>query len=293
MDVIFNIFGILNDLTVSVLGPWLPYPLLQVVLTIGAIIILFAFLIPTVMILVYMERKVIGRIQDRYGPNRVGPFGIFQSVADVAKLFIKEDITPAAADKLVFQLAPAVVLIPAVAIYVVFSFAPGVVIADLTIGLLFVIAISSLATVGVFMAGWGSNNKYALLGGMRAVAQMVSYEVPLGLAVLGVVMISGTLSLNGIVAAQNSIWFVVVQPVAFVIYFIAAIAEVKRSPFDIAEAESEIVAGFHIEYSGMRFALFFLAEFLEAFAISALAVMLFLGGWQGLPILDQIIPPYI
>ncbi len=226
-------------------------------------------------------------MQARLGPNRAGPFGLLQPVADAIKVLIKEDLVPANADKIVHWLAPVVAFAPALMIFAVVPFQDGALLADLNIGILYVVAISSVSTLGIFMAGWGSSNKYSLLGAMRSVAAVVSYEIPLVLAILGVVLIAGSLSLNQIVIAQD-IPFILFQPLGFLLFFIAGCAEINRSPFDLMEADSELVAGFHTEYSGMKFALFYLVEYAEALAISAIIATLFLGGWRG-----PLLPPWL
>jgi len=238
-----------------------------------------------VMANIYIERRGMGRMQARVGPNRTGPFGILQPVADAVKVLTKEYITPANADKLVYWLAPIVAFVPAMLIFAVVPFTDGGLLADLNIGILYVVAISSVSTLGVFMAGWGSSNKYSLLGAMRVVAAVVSYEIPMVLAIAGVVLIAGSLSLNQIVLEQD-IPFILLQPLGFLLLFIGGCAEINRAPFDLMEADSELVAGFHIEYSGMKFAMFYLVEYAEAFAISAIITTLFLGGWRG-PVLPQ------
>ncbi|MFN0071482.1 MAG: NADH-quinone oxidoreductase subunit NuoH [Chloroflexota bacterium] len=256
------------------------------------IAILFAIIPVVVMALVYFERKVIARMQDRYGPNRVGPFGILQPVADALKLLTKEDIVPAGADKLLFALSPIIVLSASLMVWAVVPFAPGLAVADLNVAVLFVIAMSGLPSIGFVMAGWASDNKYSLLGGMRAAAQFVSYEIPGILAVLVPVLLAGSMSLQDIVRAQSAgnwyLFYFPIGPLAFLIFLIAGTAESNRTPFDLVEAESEIIAGFHTEYSGMRFALFFLAEYANVFVISALGSVFFLGGWDG-----PILPPYV
>jgi NADH-quinone oxidoreductase subunit H len=267
------------------LGAVLPLWLVQIVLALVGIGVTVTFVALVVMSQVWAERKGIARIQDRVGPNRVGPFGLLQSVADVVKLLGKEDLVPGQADRLVFVLAPLVVLVPSLMIYAVLPFNSDAVITQLDVGILYVLALATFPTLGIVMAGWASYNKYSLLGGMRAAAQLISYEVPEVLSVLPAVLLAGTLSLWGIAAAQQDAWFIlapVVGPLAFLAFFISGIAEINRSPFDLPEAESEIIAGFHMEYSGMRFALFFLAEYANAFTVAALATTLFLGGWQGL-----------
>ena len=245
-----------------------------------AFIVLSTFILLVVMAFIYIERRGIGRFQIRRGPNRAGPFGILQPVADAVKVLTKEDIIPAASDRWVHWLAPVLAFVPAMAIFAVIPFEGKAIFADLNIGILYIIAISSLGVIGVFMAGWGSNNKFSLISAMRAVAQMVSYEIPLMLSIAGVLIIAGSLSMTSIVEAQN-VPFFLLQPLGFLIFFIAATAELQRSPFDLLEAESEIVAGYHIEYSGMKFALFYLGEYTHTFAISAIVATLFLGGWHG------------
>lgn len=241
------------------------------------------FILLTVLFLVWLERKVSGDIQSRVGPVRVGPFGLVQTIADAFKLLIKEDIIPARADRWLFVLAPFFVFVPALIVYAVLPFGSGLVAADLNIAILFIVAAGSVPVIGLMMAGWGSNNKWSLLGALRSAAQMISYEVPLVLAVMAVVLWAGTLSTVGIVEAQARLWYIAHPPLtlAFLIYLIAAVAEVNRTPFDIPEAESELVAGFHTEYSGMRFAFFFLAEYAHLFFIAGLGATLFLGGWTG------------
>ena len=251
------------------------------------VVIILAFVMAMIMGFIWFERRGLGRFQVRLGPNRAGPFGLLQPVADAIKVLIKEDIIPAKGDKLVHWLAPVVAFVPALMIFAVVPFHDGALLADLNIGILYVVAVSSVGVVGIFMAGWGSNNKYSLIGAMRAVAQMVSYEIPLALSIIGVVLIAGSLSMNSIVEAQN-IPFILLQPLGFIIYFLAACAEINRTPFDLLEAESEIVAGFHIEYSGMKFAMFYLVEYCEVLAISAIITTLFLGGWRG-----PLLPPFL
>jgi NADH-quinone oxidoreductase subunit H len=250
-------------------------------------VVIIAFILVMVLGAIYIERRAMGRMQSRLGPNRTGPFGIFQPVADALKVLLKENIVPIAADKLVHWLAPVVAFVPVLLILAVVPFQNGALLADLNIGILYVVAISSISTVGVFMAGWGSSNKYSLLGAMRNVAAVVSYEIPLVLAVIGVVLVAGSLSMNQIVVAQD-IPFILLQPLGFLIFFAAACAEINRSPFDLVEADSEIVAGFHTEYSGMKFAMFYLVEYAEAMAMSAIITTLFLGGWRG-----PLLPPWL
>jgi len=250
-------------------------------------VIVLAFVFLMAMGIIYIERRGSGRIQARVGPNRTGPFGLLQPVADAIKALCKETITPASGDKWVYWLAPLVTFVPTLMIFAVIPFQDGALLADLNIGILYIVAISSVSVVGVFMAGWGSSNKYSLIGAMRSIAQVVSYEIPLGLAIVGVVLVAGSLSMNEIVNAQN-IPFILLQPLGFLIFFLAACAEINRTPFDLLEAESEIVAGYNIEYSGIKFALFYLVEYCEALAISAIITTLFLGGWKG-PVLPPIL----
>lgn len=237
----------------------------------------------TMMYLTLIERKVVARMQNRLGPNRVGKFGLLQPVADGIKMLTKEDIVPYKADKLLHLLAPITIVVPALMVFAVLPFGRGMIAADLNVGILYFLAVSSTTTISIFIAGWGSHNKFALLGAMRAVAQMVSYEVPMVLSLVPALMIAGSLSTGAIVAAQAERWFAFTPWgfVAFIIFYLCGVAEVNRSPFDLAEAESEIVAGFHTEYSGMKFALFYMAEFMNTFTISALAATIFLGGWHG------------
>jgi len=219
--------------------------------------------------------------QDRYGPNRAGPFGLLVVLADTIKLFFKEDWIPPFADKVVFVFAPGVVMLSVLMSFVVMPFAPGIVVADLNIGLLFFLAMSSLGVYSVVLGGWASNNKYALLGAMRGASQMISYEVFMGLALMGVVVLSGSFNLAEIVEEQRKVWFIIPQFIGFLIFLVAGVAETHRLPFDIPEAESELVAGFHSEYSGMKFGMFFIGEYLGVTLISGMLVTLYFGGWLG------------
>jgi NADH-quinone oxidoreductase subunit H len=230
---------------------------------------------------IFIERRLLSVWQDRLGPNRVGPFGILQVVADVVKIFTKEDWVPRFADRGIFVLSPAIIMITTLIVFAVIPLAPGIVVADLNIGLLFFLGFSSLGAYSLVLAGWSSNNKYSLLGAMRGASQMLSYEVFMGLSLMGVVMMTGSFSMVDIVEAQKHTWFILPQFVGFVIFLIAGLAESHRIPFDIPESESELVAGFHSEYSGMKFGMFFVGEYIGITLISALTVTLFLGGWNG------------
>lgn len=238
--------------------------------------------------LIWVERRLLALWQDRYGPNRVGPFGLLQVLADTIKLLWKEDWIPPFADRAVFVIAPAIVMVSALMSFVVIPFTDEIVIADLNIGLLFILAMSSISVYSVVLGGWASNSKYSLLGGLRAAAQMISYEVFLGLSVMGVVLLAGSFNLRDIVLAQQDMWFVVPQFIGFILFLIAGVAETRRLPFDLPEAESELVAGFHAEYSGMKFGVFFVGEYLGVMLVSALIAVLFFGGWLG-PVLPPIV----
>jgi len=251
------------------------------------IVVVLGFVLTMVIVFIYFERRLLGRFQIRLGPNRLGPEGIFQPLATAVKVLLKEDIVPSRADKLVHWLAPVIVFAPILLIFAVVPFGEGAIFADLNVGIIYVVAISSVSAVGIYMAGWGSSNKYALIAALRTVAQMVSYELPVVLSILGVVLMVGSLSMNQIVDSQN-IPFILLQPLGFIIFFLAALAEMNRCPFDLLEADSEIVAGYHTEYSGMKFALFYLGEYGHAVAYSAIIATLFLGGWQG-PLLPPIL----
>jgi len=258
-----------------------PYPLLAILgIVIGALTIAAS--------LIYVERRLLALWQDRYGPNRTGPFGLLQVVADSIKIFMKEDWVPPFVDKPVFILAPAVIFVTVLMSFAVLPVAPGIIVADLNIGLLFFLAMSSLGVYSVVLAGWSSDNKYALLGGMRAAAQMLSYEVFMGLSLMGVVIMAGSFSLPAIVEAQRHMWFVIPQFPGFVLFLIAGFAETRRIPFDLSEAESELVAGYHSEYSGMNFGMFFVGEYMGVTLISGMISVLFFGGWLG-PVLPGLV----
>ena len=259
-------------------------------LLLARVVIVFLALLLSVMLVIWAERKVIADMQTRLGPTRAGPFGILITIADGIKLFFKEGITPTQAERPIYVLAPILSLLPAILAFAVVPFGTGVTlfgrqvpfqIADLNIGILFILAMASLSVYGVVLAGWASGSAYPLLGGIRSSAQMISYEVGLGLGLVAVLMYSGTVRMSGLVAAQDRIWNIVPQFPAFVIYGMAALAESNRPPFDLPEAETELVAGYHTEYSGIKFAMFFLAEYLHTITLSAVAVTLFFGGWRG------------
>jgi NADH-quinone oxidoreductase subunit H len=264
------------------------------ILLLARIVVLFLALVVSVLLAIWAERKIVADMQTRLGPTRAGPFGILITLADGIKLFFKEGITPRQVDRRIYMLAPIVSFIPAILAFAVVPFGTGVTLfgrevpfqlADLNVGILFVLAMGSLAVYGVVLAGWSSGSAYPLLGGVRSSAQMISYEVGMGLGVVAVAMYSGTLQMSELVARQDTIWNIVPQFPAFVLFGTAALAENNRPPFDLAEAESELVAGYHTEYSGIRFAMFFLAEYLHTITLSAVIVTLFLGGWRG-PMFD-------
>ena len=252
----------------------------------GTIVVLFISV--NALFLIWMERKVSARIQLRQGPLHVGFQGALQTLADAIKLLSKELVFPKQADKFCYWLAPILVFAPVVSAFIILPLSERWIIRDLNVGFLFVFSLTNIGFIGIFIAGWSSNNKYALLGSMRAVAQNISYEIPLLLSTMGVVMAAGTLKMTSLVAAQSKGWFIITQPLAFLIFLCASLAEANRAPFDIPEAESELVAGFHTEFSGMRFALFFLGEYTAIFISSAISATIFLGGWHG-PLLPGIV----
>jgi NADH-quinone oxidoreductase subunit H len=248
------------------------------------LVIIFGVLVGALVVAagnIWLERRLLALWQDRYGPNRVGPFGLFQVLADMIKILTKEDWIPPFADRPVFVITPGIIVVTVLSAYAVIPFTSSIEVAGLDIGVLFFLAMSSLGVYSVALAGWSSDNKYALIGGLRAVAQMLGYEVYMGLSVMGVVMIAGSFHLREIVEAQKNLWFCIPQCLGLVIFIIAGIAEARRLPFDLPEAESELVAGFHTEYSGMKFGMFFLGEYLGITLISAMIVTLFFGGWLG------------
>lgn len=268
------------DASVNLLRTILPEWGVTLALQIVGVAIIALFAPVALILLTWLERKVVARVQDRLGPNRVGPYGLLQGVADAIKIITKEDIAPEGADHWVYNLAPMLSLFAALLIYAVIPIAPNLIGTDLNIGVVYLIAVGAVETLAVLMAGWSSNNKYALLGAFRAVAQLLSYEIPMVFALLAVVLVAGSLSTVAIINAQ-SVWFAFTLPIAFVLFLICSIAEVGRTPFDLTEAESELVAGYHVEYSGMKFALFYFAEYVHLFGAGAIATTIFLGGWRG------------
>jgi NADH-quinone oxidoreductase subunit H len=268
----------------------MPTDTLDILLLLAKLTLLYGVVMTAAAYLVLAERRVLAWIQDRKGPNRVGPLGLLQPLADVIKMLTKEDVCPAGADRWLFYLAPAMAAIPAILTFAVIPFGPPLTlfghrislqVVDLNIGLLFFLALSSIAVYGVALGGWASNSKYALLGGIRGLAQLISYELSMALSLVPVVMLARSFRLGDIVAAQASVPFIVYQPLAFVIFLVSIAAECKRVPFDLPEAESELIAGFHTEYSGMRFGLFFVGEYINMLVLGGLAATFFLGGWHG------------
>jgi len=260
---------------------------------IKSLVIILAMTIGFAYVTLY-ERRALARMQVRIGPNRAGPQGLLQPVADAVKLIFKEQLTPANADKVIFALAPIITVIPALIVTAVVPWGSYITIAgtkislflaDINVATLYIMAVTSISVYGITLAGWSSNNKYAMLGGLRATAQMISYELALGLAFVGPIMIAGSMSMMDIINAQKSMWFVALQPAGFIIYFMASLAEVNRAPFDMPEAEQELTAGYHTEYSGMKFALFFMAEYIKMIAVAMIGSSLFLGGFRG-PFVD-------
>jgi NADH-quinone oxidoreductase subunit H len=265
-----------------------PPLLADIAIALVSFIVIAALVTFNIIIILWVDRRFASLLQERLGPNRVGPLGLLQSVNDAAKLIGKESIMPAAADRQVYKLAPIIIFTITIVLYGLLPYGKGLSPVDLNLGLLFFVALSSTSTIAILMAGWGSNNKYSLLGGMRTVAQVISYEIPLAFSMVGVVMLSGSMNLGKISESQHFLWYVVLQPIAFFVFLVSALAELTRSPFDMTEAEQELIAGYHTEYSGMRFALFFMAEYANLFSVAALGATLFLGGWEG-----PILPGYL
>ena len=254
---------------------------------VAGILLIIVFILTVVIVFIWWERRLLGRFQIRTGPNRCGPEGVLQPIATAIKILLKEDIVPEKADKLLHFMAPVIVFVPILLIFAVIPISEGAILVDLNVGIIYVIAISSISVIGIFMASWASHNKYSLIAGMRAIAQMVSYELPVVLSLVGVALVAGSFSMIKIVEAQ-SIPYILVQPLGFMIFFLGCLAEMNRCPFDLLEADSEIVAGYHIEYSGMKFAMFYLGEYGIALAYAGVIATLFLGGWQG-----PLLPPLV
>lgn len=272
--------GVIGESLSGFLHGFLPEPWAVFILTLIGVILVASFGLIIVIFLIWLERKVAARFQDRLGPNRAGPFGLLQTFADMVKLLTKEDVIPEKADRLPFNIAPILSVVAVLLIWAVIPFAPGWIGTDLNVGVLYIAAVGSFGILSILMAGWASNNKYALLGAFRAVAQLISYEVPMLITLMVPVLLARGMGMMDMVNDQD-IWFIVLAPVSALIFLTSSIAEVGRTPFDLLEAESEIVAGYHTEYTGMKFGMFFAAEFLHAFTIGVLFSILFLGGWRG------------
>jgi NADH-quinone oxidoreductase subunit H len=277
----------INNLAACLVQGGMNPDLANLLTTLGGVVLVATVPLVTVIFLIWIERKVAARVQDRIGPNRVGPFGLLQSVADAVKMITKEDITPQGADKFIYNLAPIIAFASVVLIWAIVPFTPLHIGADLSIGILYFVAVASIGTVKIMIAGWSSNNKYALLGAFRTIAQLLSYEVPLVLSLLIPVMIAGTMSMQEMTRQQGGMWFFFMAPVAAIMFFIANLAETGRAPFDLLEAESEIIAGYNIEYSGFKWGMFMAGEFMHAFTACLLTAVVFLGGWWG-PGVEQI-----
>jgi NADH-quinone oxidoreductase subunit H len=280
----------INEFLVSLNIPLLDTGVARLILHVVLASIIAVVAPAMLIVLTWLERKIIARIQDRIGPNRAGPFGLLQAFADMIKMFTKEDITPAKADRLFFNIAPGLSVFSSIMVFAVIPFAPGFVGSTMNAGLLYIIAIGGLGPLAILMAGWSSNNKYALLGAFRAVAMLVTYEIPMVIALISVAAVAGSMSVADIVAAQSSMWYVISLPLVAIIFFFTGVAEVGRSPFDLIEAESEIVAGFHTEYSGIKFGMIMIGEYVHMFALAILLAVLFFGGWQ-IPFIDVVALP--
>ena len=270
------LFRVIHDFVGNILPCWLSY----LVAGLAIMMLLVNGVLMGAGLFSWVERRLIGRFHNRIGPNRWGPFGMLQPMADVVKLILKEDLIPAGADRIVFMIVPVAMLAPVVLMMAVVPFAKDTALANLNVGVLYILAVTSITSIAIFMAGWASNNRYAMFGASRGVAILISYEVPVVMSLLGVVLVAGSMSLNEVVSAQ-AIPFLLVQPLAFFVFFVGTSAELNRTPFDLAEAESEIIAGYHIEYSGVKFALIQAAEFGAVLTSSAVMVTLFLSGWSG------------
>jgi NADH-quinone oxidoreductase subunit H len=280
MSFINDPIGYLAEVIANFLSGFLPEVWVTFILTLLGVIITASFGLIIVIFLIWLERKIAARFQDRLGPNRAGPYGLLQTFADMIKLITKEDVIPEKADKLTFNIAPILSVVAVLLIWAVVPFAPGWIGTDLNVGVLYIAAVGSFGILSILMAGWSSNNKYALLGAFRAVAQLISYEVPMLITLMVPVLLARSMGMQTIVDSQG-LWFIALAPISAVIFMVSSIAEVGRTPFDLIEAESEIVAGYHTEYTGMKFGMFFAAEFLHAFTIGVLFGILFLGGWRG------------
>jgi NADH-quinone oxidoreductase subunit H len=275
------IFFVANRLTGLLTGLHIPTLLSNIIVSLVGIIVLIIFAMMLDIGLVWVERKVVARFQDRLGPNRLGPFGLAQPVADIIKMVIKEDITPDGADKIIYNIAPVLAATSVIVLWAILPLASTIYGVDLNVGLLYIVAAGALGTLAIIMAGWSSNNKYALLGAFRMVANMISYEIPMVIILLIPTILANTMSVRGITQAQSGMWFAILSPLALLIFLVSAIAELGRSPFDLNEAESEIVAGFHIEYTGMKFGWFYAGELLHAFTFGGFMAILFFGGYGG------------
>ena len=287
MDWLYDLLPKIGDALSRWLDGYLPSWAVYLIMWLVAVVPILVFVIIMVMVVIMIERRGLATFQIRYGPNRAGPFGMLQPIADAIKVLTKEDIVPAQADRWLHWLAPVAAFGVTLLWFAVIPFSKDGVLADLNIGILYIVAVASLGGMGVVMAGWACHNKYSLIGAMREISQMVSYEVPVVVSIVGVVMVTGSLSMTQIVEAKG-VPFILLQPLGFLIYLAAALAQIGRSPLDQVEAESELVSGFHTEYSGMKFALFYLGEYGNAVAASAIVTTLFLGGWKG-----PLLPPYV
>jgi NADH-quinone oxidoreductase subunit H len=272
--------GAISALISNFLYTLLPQAWATLIMTLLGVVVVASFGLIIVIFLIWVERKIAARFQDRVGPNRAGPYGLLQTFADMVKLLTKEDVIPEKADRLAFNIAPILSVVAVLLIWAVIPFAPGWIGTDLNVGVLYIAAVGSFGILSILMAGWSSNNKYALLGAFRAVAQLISYEVPMLITLMVPVLLARGMGMMDMVRDQT-VWFIVLAPVSAIIFLVSSIAEIGRTPFDLLEAESEIVAGYHTEYTGMKFGLFFAAEFLHAFTIGVLFAILFLGGWRG------------
>src|SRR3990172_4765403 len=259
----------------------LPVATANLLITLLSAVVLGTICMTLGALITWVERKVVARFQDRLGPNRVGPFGLLQPIADGIKLLTKETVTPTGADTIVYNIAPVVMVMSVIGLWAVIPLAPRLIGSDINVGVLYIVSVGGIGTLSIMMAGWASNNKYALLGAFRTVAQLVSYEVPMVLALLIPTLLAGSMGMATIVEQQANVPYIVLAPIAALIFFISSMAEAGKAPFDLLEAESEIVAGYNIEYGGLKFGMFYVGEFLHGFTIAALTAVLFLGGWQG------------